>query len=127
MRDVTVYLVSGGEIICQDVRAGVVKLLEERGARTNRVDFRAKPKRIRVPVSGEIIKNTSQAQSIVCQAIGQLAEEPCKHCKDENGPYTTCKFLPQIMHGACANCHWSAAGDRCSIRDDARKYLYQFG
>ncbi|KZZ88414.1 hypothetical protein AAP_04986 [Ascosphaera apis ARSEF 7405] len=23
------------------------------------------------------------------------------------------------MHGACANCHWSAAGDRCSIRDDA--------
>ncbi|KZZ88415.1 hypothetical protein AAP_04987 [Ascosphaera apis ARSEF 7405] len=74
MRDVTVYLVGGGEIICQDVRAGVVKLLEECGARTNRVDFRAKPKRIRVPVSGEIVKNTSQAQSIVCQAIGQLAE-----------------------------------------------------
>ncbi|KZZ88372.1 hypothetical protein AAP_04944 [Ascosphaera apis ARSEF 7405] len=98
VRDVTIFLAQGGEVVCQDVRPGVIRLLKERGGVTNPIQFRANPGRVSLPKPGHTVKNASQAQSLVCQSIGHEAKEPCAHCQAENGPYTTCTFLLQTLY-----------------------------
>ncbi|KAI5301678.1 hypothetical protein KEM56_001473, partial [Ascosphaera pollenicola] len=45
-------------------------------------------------------------------------DQPCTHCQNDDGPFVSCKVLPEFGYGACANCQWLGNGSRCSMHCD---------
>ncbi len=59
-------------------------------------------------------------ESIIMQAVGRTAPEPCHRCSRGRGPFAgACVLVDGSDH--CANCHYGGEGARCSFRNGPRK------
>lgn len=64
----------------------------------------------------KIKDRSSNRESYLAQCVGEVALEPCKHCKKGSGPYLLCVTVPGYLWESCANCHYNNEGVRCSFR-----------
>lgn len=53
------------------------------------------------------IKNLSQStnwETALAQAVGQVARSACSHCTKDQGPSSLCVVVPGQLHGSCHSC-----------------------
>ncbi|OJD24647.1 hypothetical protein ACJ73_03983 [Blastomyces percursus] len=53
-------------------------------------------------------------EAALLQSRGKIAKMPCKNCAWGEGPFKTCVGLQDHCREACACCHDSSMGSRCS-------------
>ncbi|CEJ53669.1 hypothetical protein PMG11_00019 [Penicillium brasilianum] len=64
-------------------------------------------------------------EALRVQTVGQEAEDPCLHCRRGDGPFAGCVIAHECadIMPQCANCHWGAQGERCSLYKKAHPDL----
>lgn len=121
--DVTIFT-TDGQITCAGIKPYLVKMLEANNWQTRKVEFRQTAKKIKnIPTDGQIVSSTHNIAAIVCQSLGKPGDRVCTNCQAGDGPFTTCKVLENVAHGACANCQWSGGGHRCSLNPNNGTFM----
>lgn len=64
-------------------------------------------------------------EALRVQTVGQEAGDPCLHCRRGEGPFVGCVIAHECANimPQCANCHWGAQGERCSLYKEAHPDL----
>jgi hypothetical protein len=59
----------------------------------------------------------ANVESILIQIVGEVSQQECDHCLQNNGPWAKCvRFLDvDRIVTACGNCQWNGRADRCSF------------
>lgn len=65
----------------------------------------------------KIIIKRQNVEALRIQTVGQEVEDPCLHCRRGEGPFVGCVIANEYadVMPQCANCHWGAQGERCSL------------
>ncbi|WEW56928.1 hypothetical protein PRK78_002386 [Emydomyces testavorans] len=64
--------------------------------------------------------------SVIAQCRGEVQKKPCCACAGLHGPFSECVIAitpngKSIGKGACANCLWRGAPNRCTLRSDYKE------
>ncbi|KAJ5272928.1 hypothetical protein N7478_008053 [Penicillium angulare] len=61
--------------------------------------------------------SAANAELILMQVVGSVAEQECKRCLKRNGPWAHCVRFHDITRTvtACANCQWNGNKKRCDF------------
>jgi Protein of unknown function (DUF3716) len=56
-------------------------------------------------------------EAVLGYTRGEGASEACVSCKRRSGPFVACVLVPNMLLGACTNCHYGSGSCRCSFRE----------
>ena len=96
-----------------------IEELEEKPSRTLTVlkgmeknrDIQARPGR-----EVDVEKRAVNHEAALAHTWGTIMRMPCESYDRGPGPFQHCIRLSGLLEGNCTNCHYSAAGTRCSLR-----------
>lgn len=64
----------------------------------------------------------ANVESILIQIVGEVSQQECSHCLQDNGPWAKCIRFLDIDHTvtACGNCQWNGRETRCEFYQPPR-------